>query len=564
MASFSRSLTCPPFVLPLAKHSLRPSLRHIGHASQSVVTEAPPSFESLGISKPVAKALQSTFPNVQIPTKSQRKFIPAVLSGFDVLLQNDTGTGKTFGLILALLSKPRQKMEFRRRKHLKGGSRPSTVLVITPHRELALQCMHWIQSLHGAINTTNSDVSTLAQLVVRGTGSSLKDHISQLHEHQPRLVIGTPNALLDVFQEDPSALPTWAISTVVVDEVDTVIEHLPPNARKYDILKFERMLKKHPTPTRQILNLIYPKYIREVQDTSDREDGSSEQRTQFIATSATLRSQFKFTLMRKSGWVTRRWKDVVDISGSSRADFASLRVESAGTIDSGLVQHSALVVSPDGTIKNIDGSKVAVVPALGPDEGQTDVPSIEDELSLLPMEEISEDVDDAESSPFNQEALEAIATIFALEVPQVALLVLPATAPVKWAIHDLRKLGINAHGLNILDEENVRTHLLRKGDKPADNPTMIVSTTVFTRGLDLPDLSHVFRLGVWDDMTPRTYVHIAGRVGRFGKEGKVVTVVESPYTFREGKKVHVRDEPSRLAQIYKKLKISPVKLEYFG
>ena len=95
--------------------------------------------------------------------------------------------------------------------------------------------------------------------------------------------------------------------------------------------------------------------------------------------------------------------------------------------------------------------------------------------------------------------MEAIATIFALEVPRVALLVLPATAPVQWAIRDLQRLGVNAHGLDILDRVNVRAHLLQKGQQREDNPTMLVATVAFTRGLDMPDLSHVFRLGIYPD-----------------------------------------------------------------
>lgn len=160
--------------------------------------------------------------------------------------------------------------------------------------------------------------------------------------------------------------------------------------------------------------------------------------------------------------------------------------------------------------------------------------------------------------------MEAIATIFALEVPRVALLVLPATAPVQWAIRDLQRLGVNAHGMDILDKVNVRSHLLQKGQQREENPTMLVATVAFTRGLDMPDLSHVFRLGIYPDKSSSTYAHIAGRVGRFGKPGKVITVIDAPYTVRVGKKVQNHDDVTRVAQIYKKLDITPVHLDYFS
>lgn len=53
-----------------------------------------PTFESAGIRAPIASALRAAFPNVQHPTQTQGQFIPAVLSGKDVLLKDGTGTGK--------------------------------------------------------------------------------------------------------------------------------------------------------------------------------------------------------------------------------------------------------------------------------------------------------------------------------------------------------------------------------------------------------------------------------------------------------------------------------------
>lgn len=40
--------------------------------------------------------------------------------------------------------------------------------------------------------------------------------------------------------------------------------------------------------------------------------------------------------------------------------------------------------------------------------------------------------------------LEAVAAAFALDVPHIALLVLPATAAVRKVIFELRQLGVNA------------------------------------------------------------------------------------------------------------------------
>ena len=52
------------------------------------------TFEDLGLSPSVVTALQAAFPNVQYPTRMQSAFIPAILQRKDVLLKDDTGSGK--------------------------------------------------------------------------------------------------------------------------------------------------------------------------------------------------------------------------------------------------------------------------------------------------------------------------------------------------------------------------------------------------------------------------------------------------------------------------------------
>jgi len=126
-------------------------------------------------------------------------------------------------------------------------------------------------------------------------------------------------------------------------------------------------------------------------------------------------------------------------------------------------------------------------------------------------------------SPFNPEVLEAIATAVALDVPRLALLVLPSSAPVFRAVYELREMGLDARVFDpqkpVVDEnEN-------------EDPVLLVTTLAMARGLDMPEATHVFSLGIPDGprVTGRSvdaYTHVAGRVGRFGRRGTVVTVVE--------------------------------------
>jgi superfamily II DNA/RNA helicase len=70
-------------------------------------------FKSLGVKETVAKNLFDHF-GVQTPTASQQSFIPALLAHSDVILKDITGSGKTLGLCLSILSKSHPSISTRR------------------------------------------------------------------------------------------------------------------------------------------------------------------------------------------------------------------------------------------------------------------------------------------------------------------------------------------------------------------------------------------------------------------------------------------------------------------
>lgn len=160
--------------------------------------------------------------------------------------------------------------------------------------------------------------------------------------------------------------------------------------------------------------------------------------------------------------------------------------------------------------------------------------------------------------------LEAVAATFALDVPRVALLVLPASAAVRKIIFELRQLGVNAHAFDLVANEASRSHVLSRMDEVSDeDPVLIVATLATVRGIDLPDLTHVFMLGVPEGRSGDAYLHVAGRVGRFGRQGKVITILEEGVEERTGNKVVVRDVPKRMTVLLSRIGIQPTRLEHF-
>ena len=84
----------------------------------------------------------------------------------------------------------------------------------------------------------------------------------------------------------------------------------------------------------------------------------------------------------------------------------------------------------------------------------------------------------------------------------------------------LVKHGFNAVCLHGDMEQSARTAALdkfRKGE--AD---LLIASDVAARGLDIPDVSHVFNFDV--PHHPDDYVHRIGRTGRAGKSGVAITI----------------------------------------
>ncbi|OSC99493.1 P-loop containing nucleoside triphosphate hydrolase protein [Trametes coccinea BRFM310] len=570
----------------LSHPSIRPRRFHKG--PRDTVTSHPHpdefSFERLGLRPSVLTALRLAFPSVKHPTPIQHRFIDAVLDGKDVLLKDKTGTGKSFAAVLALLSQKRGKPYTSSLPGLTAPVLPITSLVLVPHRDLAFQYLHWIERIHHHM-TPQDPLPSLAQVFVRDSSQSLEEQLEPIQRTPPHILIGTPQALLDVVQKDPHALPFDRLSTIVVDEVDYLIETVPVLADKYLMAKMERRIHRHPGPTRLLLNHIYETTNVRRKDTyqmkrernptgeAHRRDPSDEA-PQLVMMSATLRNHLRRFLLADSGWFTKAKGKLVRITGEvsphdpKRKQFEEdAAADAVGGTD---IQHHIIVVSHDGNISNVEDT-VPVAASSSTDSAQPEAQTSFDDRrpELPPLAESSQaldvDVDLDTPSPFNPTALEAVAAAFALDVPSVGLLVLPSDASVQRAVHELRLLGVNAHALDVVKDENGRVHLMRQDlDAPAEHPTLLVATLASVRGLDLPELTHVFVLGVLDNAAVDSYLHVAGRVGRFGRSGKVISVVAERHKVQlDNGKATMRDEPRMMTVLLKKAGLRATKFEHF-
>lgn len=131
-------------------------------------------------------------------TKVQEKVIPLIFKGKDVIVQSETGSGKTIGFAIPTIEKIR-------------SAKRVQVLVITPTRELAKQVAgEFVKFSKG---------KGLRTAVVYG-GVSLENQVREARSAD--IVVGTPGRLLDLLRR--KALDFSDCKYLVIDEADRLMD----------------------------------------------------------------------------------------------------------------------------------------------------------------------------------------------------------------------------------------------------------------------------------------------------------------------------------------------------
>jgi ATP-dependent RNA helicase DDX54/DBP10 len=154
-------------------------------------------FESLGLSLNVFRGVKRK--GYRIPTPIQRKAMPLILSGADVVAMARTGSGKTAAFLVPMLEKLNQHVP-------QGGVR---ALVLSPTRDLALQTLKFTKELG---RYTDLRISLLVG------GDSMENQFEELAQN-PDIIIATPGRLMHHLSEvDDMSLRT--VEYMVFDEAD--------------------------------------------------------------------------------------------------------------------------------------------------------------------------------------------------------------------------------------------------------------------------------------------------------------------------------------------------------
>lgn len=154
------------------------------------------SFKELDLSSDIIKDLESK--KIIKPTIVQEKSIPLVLKGKDVLVQSETGSGKTLCFALPSIQ-------------MISKGKGIQALIIAPTRELAKQVANEYEKF--------SKSKGLRISVIYG-GVSINNQITNLVKSE--IAVGTPGRLLDLLNRN--ALNLSHCSMLIIDEADKLME----------------------------------------------------------------------------------------------------------------------------------------------------------------------------------------------------------------------------------------------------------------------------------------------------------------------------------------------------
>lgn len=156
-------------------------------------------FDQLKLNKQILNAVNEA--GYKEPSPIQKKAIPLILAGHDVLGIAQTGTGKTAAFVLPLL----MKLKYAQGENLRA-------LILAPTRELAIQIDENVKKYLTYLDIRHT--------VVYG-GSGAKIQIEAV-ESGIDILTATPGRFMDIYRR--GVIHTKQINTLVIDEADKMMD----------------------------------------------------------------------------------------------------------------------------------------------------------------------------------------------------------------------------------------------------------------------------------------------------------------------------------------------------
>lgn len=158
------------------------------------------SFSALDLNPSLVTALGRE--NITVPTEIQQKVIPEALKNKDLIVQSETGTGKTLAYLLPLYEK------------IKTESREMQAIILVPTHELAIQVQRQMERL-----SENSEIKVNSTPVIGNV--NIARQVEKLKEH-PHVIVGSAGRILELIKK--RKITAHTIKTIILDEGDRLMD----------------------------------------------------------------------------------------------------------------------------------------------------------------------------------------------------------------------------------------------------------------------------------------------------------------------------------------------------
>lgn len=140
--------------------------------------------------------------NITEPTQVQALSIAKILENKDLLVNAQTGSGKTLTYLLPMFEK------------IDANKRETQVLILAPTHELVMQIADQAKLLSENSNMSVTTFSLIGEV-------NIQKQIKNIKAIKPHIVVGTCGRVLDLIQQ--KKLKAHNIKTIILDEVDSLL-----------------------------------------------------------------------------------------------------------------------------------------------------------------------------------------------------------------------------------------------------------------------------------------------------------------------------------------------------
>lgn len=410
------------------------------------------------------------------PTIVQETALVHIFAGKDVVLQAQTGSGKTLAYCLPVLSRVDP-----------ARSAVQTVIVV-PTRELALQVSAILKQL-----ASSSPDKILIMSLMEGS-QNRRQQLWAVAE-PPHIVVGNPKAIQRLITA--GRLRLSAVNTVVVDEVDACL------------LSDETRQELHVLLSRYLSNSFKQAEEQKAVDDSSAGVVCSGPASKFVENSVFNDQAIQFR------------KDVFAMSSAGRSSYRNNRQTILCSATIPQRQYFAMQCYKNGWTETLPEVLHVSASELMPAQVQHEAIECEMRAKLSCIKYLlrTEAVAWAGNTSYvEQQPFQAIIFADSDESTEeiFATLCNDPSFSASSACMLTEAMGLDSRAKALDAVRSCQSKVL-------------VCTEILARGIDVPSITHVFQFTL--PSKSENYLHRAGRTGRLGRRGKVITLISKAEGF---------------------------------